>query len=121
MIDPNKHVFSVCLDELIPQAVLQSAGATSPSTPSPWQTLPDTPLRGSTVLVLNGALLAVGGEKSSAIHLYQPSNSNWVKVSDLPTEQSQCACIVLPSGKIFVAGGYSESSNTNHVDIATIV
>ena len=46
----NKHVFSVCLDELISQAVSQSAGATSPSTPSPWQTLPDTPLIHSTVL-----------------------------------------------------------------------
>ena len=30
---PNKYTFSVCLDELISQAVLQSAGVTSPSTP----------------------------------------------------------------------------------------
>ena len=119
----NKCVFSVCLDELISQAVSKSAGATSRSTPSPWQTLPDTPLEYSTVLVLNGALLAVGGWKSSAIHLYQPSNSNWVKVGDLPTERSHCACIVLPSGKIFVAGGQSgpRYNSLDHVDIATIV
>ena len=57
----NKLVFSVCLDELISQAVSQSAGATSPPTPSPWQALPKTPRTGSTVLILRGALLAAGG------------------------------------------------------------
>ena len=115
----NKHVFSVCLDELISQAVSQSDGATSPSTPSPWQTLSDTPQTTSTVLVLNGALLAVGGWESSAIHLYQPSNSSWVNVGNLPTKRSQCACLVLPSGEIFVTGGHGLPCR--RVDIATIV
>ena len=41
---PNKQVFSVCLDELISQAVSQSTGTNSSSTPSPWQTLTDAPL-----------------------------------------------------------------------------
>ena len=111
----------MCLDELISQAVSQSAGATSPSTSSPWQTLPDTPLTHSTVLVLNGALLAVGGWKSSAIYLYQPSNSSWVNVGDLPTERSQCACLVLPSGEILVAGGRRGLNDYNRLEIATIV
>ena len=102
----NKHVLSVCLDELISQASSQTAaGATSPSAPSPWQTLTDPPLTHSTVLVLNGALLAVGGYDSSAIHHYQPSSGSWVKVGNLPTIRSQCACAVLPNGEIFVAGG----------------
>ena len=35
----NKRVFSVCLDELISQAVLSSTGVTT----SPWQALTDTP------------------------------------------------------------------------------
>ena len=121
VVDTNKPVFSVCLDELISRAVSQSDDVTSPSTPSPWQTLPDTPLEHSTVLVLNGALLAVGGWESSAIHLYQPSNSSWVNVGDLPTKQLQCACLVLPSGQIFVAGGRSGTSETDRVNIATIV
>ena len=94
---PNKHVFSVCLDELISQALLQSAGSTSPPQPSPWQTLTDPPLTLSTVLVLNGALLTVGGYGSSAIHHYQPSSRSWVKVGDLLTERQQCACTVLPN------------------------
>ena len=123
----NKHVLSVCLDVLISQAVSQSAGTTSPPTPSPWQTLTELPVEHSTVLIIRESLLTVGGRFSSAIHLYQPSSwRSWVKVGDLPIQRWQCACIVLPSGEIFVAGGisclngYSSFDYTSSVDIATI-
>ena len=118
----NKHVLSVCLDVLISQAVSQSAGTTSPPTPSPWQTLTELPVAHSTTLIIRGSLLSVGGEYSSAIHLYQPSRRSWVKVGDLPTQRWQCACIVLPSGEIFVAGGRIGLFNISSVvDIATVV
>ena len=104
--EANKCVFSVCLDELISQAVSQSAGSTS----SPWQTLPEPPLTHSTVLILNGALLTVGGENSSSIHLYQPGRRSWVEVADLPEQQWRCACTVLPNGDMFVAGGCTGTS-----------
>ena len=86
----SKNVFSLCLDYLISQAVPQPVSVTTlptqstsrpPHTPptllmSPWQTIPDTPLKRSSALALNGALLAVGGEErvsmNKAIHLYQP-------------------------------------------------
>ena len=117
----NKHLFSVCLDELISQAISQTAaGATSPPTPSPWQTLTDPPLISSTVLVLNGALLAVGGSTTSAIHHYQPSDRCWVKVGDLPTKRSQCACAVLPYGEIFIAGGIVYGANNKCIHIGII-
>ena len=78
----SKKVFSFSLKELImqassvpantqsPQSQLQTTSA--PSTPSPWQILPDTPQIHSTALALNGALLAVGGEQlfaSRAMHI----------------------------------------------------
>ena len=119
--EDDSDVFSVSLDVLISQAVSQSAGTTSPPTPSPWQTLPELPVARSTALIIRGSLLTVGGWDSSAIHLYQPSRMSWVKVGDLPTQRQQCACIVLHSGKIFVAGGRSGFLYTNSVDIATIV
>ena len=115
----NKHVLSVCLDELISQAVSQS---TTPSRPSPWQTLPEAPLKHSTVLVLNGALLTVGGADSSSIHHYQPGRRSWVKVGDLPNELWECACTTLPSGEIFVAGGETdELYSSNQLHIASVV
>ena len=115
----KKQVFSVCLDEFIPQAVSQSAGTTSPSIPSPRQTLTDTPLPRSTVLVVNGALLAVGGDDSSVICHYQPSSRSWVKVGDLPTPRWVCACTVLPNGEIFLAGGNGRG-NSHRLDIGAV-
>ena len=118
--ESGQHVFIVCLDVLISQAVSQSAGTTSPRTPSPWQTLTKLPFPRSTALIIRGSLLTVGGWGSSAIYLYQPSRRSWVKVGDLPTKQWACACIVLPSGEILVAGGDSGFCYTSSVDIATI-
>ena len=107
----NKHIFIACLDELISQAVSRNtAGKTSPSILSPWQTLTDPPVTHYTVLVVNGALLTVGGYETSAIHCYQLSNRTWVKVGDLSTQQWMCACTVLSNGKIFVAGGEDNHS-----------
>ena len=76
----SKKVFSVCLDDLISQAVSQPASTSAPPTPSPWQSLPDTPLPYSTALAFNGALLTVGGYGgSTAIYHYQPSSRSWIK------------------------------------------
>ena len=116
----SKRVFSVCLDDLISQVVSQPAGASAPPTPSPWQSLPDTPLKFSTALAFNGALLAVGGSRgSTAIYHYQPSSRSWIKAGELPTGRSHCTCTVLPSGELYVAGGGGGGTG-QQVDIASV-
>ena len=111
-------VISVCLDDLISQAVSQSASASAPPTPSPWQSLPDTPLERSTALAFNGALLTVGGYGgSTAIYHYQPSSRSWIKARKLPSGRSQCTCTVLPSGDLYVTGGVYAATR---VDIASL-
>ena len=119
----SKKVFCVCLDDLISQAVSQPASASAPPTPSPWQSLPDTPLTLSTALSFNGALLAVGGNhpESLAIHIYQPSTNSWVKAGELPTKRSASGCIVLPSGEVLVAGGGDDDETRRKVEIASIL
>ena len=115
----SKKVFSVCLDDLISQAVSQPASASAPPTPSPWQSLPDTPLRHSTALAFNGALLAFGGggyPGSTDIYHYQPSSRSWVKAGELPAGRHECTCTVLPSGDLYVAGYYC----SQQVDIASV-
>ena len=116
----SKKVFGVCLDDLISQAVSQPASASAPPTPSPWQSLPDTPLALSIALFFNGALLAVGGNRpeSSAIHIYQPSSNSWIKAGEMPTERYASGCIVLPSGEVLVAGG---GETHRKVEIASIL
>ena len=117
----NKKVFSVCLDDLISRAVSQPVSATT--TPSPWHSLPDTPLYYSTALAFNGALLAIGGGDypgSSTIHMYQSSSNSWVKVGELRIERRTSGCIVLPSGEVLVAGG-GQGNTHKMIEIASIL
>ena len=109
-------VFSVQLDELISQAVSQPAGARALQTQS-WMTLPDTPLTNSTALVIDGALLAIGGWGSTTIYHYQPNSRSWIKAGELPAKRLCCCCTVLPSGEMLVAGGVC---GADRVDIAFI-
>ena len=118
----SKKVFSVCLDDLISQAVSQPASANAPPTPSPWQSLSDTPVTGSTALAFNGALLAVGGRKtyfgSTVIYHYGPSSRSWIRAGEMRTERYDCTCTVLASGDLYVAGGCVGASQL--VDIASV-
>lgn len=100
-------VFSVKLDDLISEAVSHGSELASP-----WQTLPDTPVVSATVLGFNGALLAVGGNRpndsqsrATHIHVFKPSTRTWVEAGQLQIDRWRCACAVLPTGEVFVAGG----------------
>ena len=118
----SKKVLSVCLDDLISQAVSQPASTSTPPTPSLWKSLPDTPLTFSTALAFNGALLAVGGGLgSSAIHVYQPSSNRWVKAGELPTKLFDSNYVVLPNGEVLVAGGGGDDKRRHKLEIASIL
>ena len=88
-----------------------------------WCTLPDTPLENSTAIAVHGSLLAVGGshgrQRSSAIHVYDQEKNKWNKMDDLPTEREYCACCLLPSGEILIAGGY-DGNWTKQMDVAAV-
>ena len=92
--------------------------------PAQWRTLPDTPLERSTAIAVHGSLLAVGGshggQRSSAIHVYDQEKNTWNKVGDLPTERQDCACCLLPSGEILVAGGRDRNGWTSRMDAAAV-
>ena len=89
-----------------------------------WYTLPDAPLEHSTAIAVHGSLLAVGGshggQRSSAIHVYDQEKNTWNKVGDLPTEREDCACCLLPSGEILVAGGEDCKDWTSRMDVAAV-
>ena len=89
--------------------------------PAQWRTLPNAPLESSTAIAVHGSLLAVGGshgrQRSSAIHVYDQEKNAWNKVGDLPTERQDCACCLLPSGEILVAGG---DGSRRRMDVAAV-
>jgi hypothetical protein len=121
------RVLSVSLDELVSQAQeSKPVGGSSPPTPSPWQTLPDTPLHYSAPVALNGTLLAVGGESElykarNTIYAYHPERKEWVKAGEMPTERVKCSCIVLPSGEIMVVGTIISNPTAQQIHLATVV
>ena len=112
--EPSRSVFCVCLDELTSQA--ESGEST---TASPWQILPRTPLERSCAVILDGALLSIGGSCSSLIYCYHPEGEIWFDFANLCTPRSQCACVALPDGRLFVAGGLEGEVATNRLDIAS--
>ena len=110
----DKQVLSVSL----------SALTQTDKPPAQWHTLPTAPLEGSTAIAVHGSLLAVGGsrgrQRSSAIHVYDREKNAWNKVGDLPTERQDCACCLLPSGEILVAGGEDRKDWTSRMDAAAV-
>ena len=121
----SKRVYTAHMDRLISQN-----SATS-SIQSPWSTLPDTPGTQTTATALNGALLAVGGIGAD-IYVYYSSKKHWENIGRLRIGRSACACTVLASGEVLVAGGgemkvagdtrtIDHSHNTDQkVDIGTL-
>ena len=110
----------------LPDIIHSSTSATT----KPWRTLPAPPLERSAAITVHGALLAVGGRHgnnystastSTAIHVYQPATTSWSKVGDLPSPRSSCACTVLHSGELLVAGGQDSNGKlTVRVDVAVM-
>ena len=97
----------------------------SANTAKSWRTLHAPPLESSAAITLHGALLAIGGchgnDRSAAIHAYQPATNNWKQVGELPTARSECACTLLPSGELLVAGGRDSNGKlTTRVDVAAM-
>ena len=108
----------------LPDIIHSSTSATT----KPWHTLPAPPLERSATITVHGALLTVAGchgndysTASTAIHVYQPATNSWSKVGDLPSPRAYCACTVLHSGELLVAGGEdSNGKRTARVDVAVM-
>ena len=85
--------------------------------------MPDVPLYRTAFFSIGNMLLTAGGSHggsvsllasamhikntklSADIHLFNPHTNQWVKIGELPESRMWCACTVLPSGKLLVAGG----------------
>ena len=104
-----------------------------------WEKLPDVPLYLTTLFSVGNMLLMAGGshggivslvasalhikksKPSADIHLFNPHINKWLKIGELPASRMACACTVLPSGKLLVAGGQAnESDELSTVYTATI-
>ena len=122
----SRKAFGVCLDELISLAISKSTSehTHTKATPSPWKSLPDTPLIFSSAVCLDGALFALGGLESwqsmpsACIYLYEPTTTSWVRLHQvLPHGRERAACVAYTDRKILIAGGGTSSKAVNTAEI----
>ena len=103
-----------------------------------WEKMPDVPLYFTTLFSIGNMLLTAGGNSSGTagavlsllrikndnpsadIHLFNPHTNQWLKIGELPEPRMGCACCVLPSGKLLVAGGESFSTTNDSAALSTV-
>ena len=135
VLTSSKSITSVSLPALI-----ISATSTKNHDSTIWKGFPDIPFYISTLFSIEKMLLTIGGRlegtlsavfenlklKTSKIcadiHVFNPYINQWVKVGELPKVVYDCACTMLPSGKLLVAGGKTVTDEpSSSVYVATIV
>ena len=88
-----------------------------------WRPIADLPVEHSTLVTLNGQLLAVGGQdyrnKTNNVYSYNRETNSWEVISHMPTPRYQCLVAVLPHNELMVVGGWTTSGDTDKIEIAS--
>ena len=127
----TKSTYSCSLSDLLQscQSVLPAAQLRSSNTTSVWRKLADLPddvEYGSTAVLINDQLLAIGGSTdflgsnpSKKVYMYKPATNSWKVVSQMSVARCFCFAVTLPTNKVMVVGGYKgEFEKTDTAEIA---
>ena len=117
----TKSVLTCSLSALLQSQKVAAKDLSLAGNHSVWRTVDELPVTNSTSVILNGKLLAVGGQKSqgrftSAVYEYNTEACSWEVISHMPTPRCFCLVTVLPGDQLMVVGGVSESRT---IEIAT--
>ena len=99
----------------------------SPESRTVWQEVAELPVYHSTLVTLQGQLLAVGGGSSdlnptSAVYQYDTATNSWKTISHMNTKQQNCLAVVLPGDRLMVVGGFVKGEHgTTSVEIASLM
>ena len=133
MVTASKFLLRVSL----PTLILHTLQGKNHDT-SIWEKIPDVPLYLTTLFSIGNMLLTAGGNpsgmvgavlstlhiknnySSADIHLFNPHINQWLKIGELPESRMLCACCVLPSGKLLVAGGEHLSTMSGIGTLSTV-
>ena len=87
-----------------------------------WKMLPETPVNKAAISMLNGSLIAIGGEEgvdskngTSSIHIYSPLINSWINVGSLPGPRLTTTVSVLSPMEIIMIGGFDGTKDVNTV------
>ena len=93
-----------------------------------WREVASLPVTLSICALVNGQLIAVGGEDpdnekaTNSVYAYDPTTDRWDLISTMPTARERCLVAVLHGNQLMVVGGYTGStkgSRTDKVEVAT--
>ena len=91
-----------------------------------WKPLPNTPNYQPAAAVLDGNLLAIGGNvercgrPDKKIFMYTRSTNSWIHVSDLPARRLDPTIAVLSSTEILVIGGWNGDNPYGSTSMNTV-
>ena len=114
VLNYNGSVFSCSLPNL-----LQSSSAVQPETTDMWRNLSVAPVSDSTLAILCGQVLAVGGRYKllDSIYLYNPSADSWHIIGHMPTARCDCLVATLPGDTLVVMGGLTGGRPCDVVEV----
>ena len=116
---PTRTVLSVCMPQLVEDALVSKSSASNgigdddseQENTKIWQKFPDAPRYASSLTTIGQCLVAIGGSdeylehKSSALHVYSPLTSSWLRLDDTPVACFACSVSRLPKGQLLIIGG----------------
>ena len=91
-----------------------------------WKEVTELPVVESSLITLQGQLLAVGGGASttnatSEVRQYDLNRNSWNVISEIKVKRQHCFTAVLPNDRVMVCGGYTSDGKTDSVEIASVV
>ena len=126
--DATKSVLTCSLSALVQSAKPATLGGrlekAFSQTEQVWREVASLPVVLSTCASLNGQLIAVGGldshkKTTNSVYAYDPTTDHWDVISTMPTARSRCLVAVLPGNQLMVVGGWTDSTTTDKVEVAT--
>ena len=103
--------------------LLQSTQRATPKV-TVWENHNPLPIHWSSLAVVEGHLIAVGGKDSKDnptkdIYRYDPTTNSWEVVSQMSVARSDCLTAVLPGNKLMVVGYTKNLKDAKKVEIGT--
>ncbi len=86
-----------------------------------WEKIAPLPVKYSSLVTVNGHLLAVGGKDSNRDNtkdIYQYNMTSWIVIIQMSTPRSLCLTAALPGNKLMVVGG---DDTRRKIEIVTFV
>ena len=119
MGESSRSVLTCCLSSLLSSR--GKGGGAVGGEKAVWEEIQELPLTLSSLVTLDGRLLAIGGADdsetdSTAVHCYDSVKNTWCPVSNLLSPRNQCLVGVVPGDRVLVVGGWQSVS----VEIGTL-